>query len=110
MDGALVDPFDIGGAFPRSFPLRGDVQARLRDFITRKALAVPARLEALLATLSAERVAVSFRGLLGRMSRTRRAGKEDAAWERLAERIHRSGREGTIEAYPAFLFSVQLEI
>jgi hypothetical protein len=95
-----------GGLLPL-IPLRAELQARIRDFLTRKAQRLPARLEAFLHTLKVERLKSSLRAVLHQF---RREGRGDPRWDSMVERIHQAGRRGTIEGYPSFLFTVDLRL
>ena len=104
---------DMTGGFAQSMPLRGDLHARLQDILARKDLPFSSQLEALIhlaeSTLSRERLRALLHGLVGRFRRDEPLGEEsgrDAEWARLKELIQRAGREGTIESYGEYLFTV----
>ena len=104
---------DLTGGYAQSLTLRGDLQARLLDFLARKDFSISERLEALLhlaeSTLSRERLKTSLKSLVARFRRNRNEASliaADNGWDRLVERIHEAGREGTIENYSVYLFTV----
>ena len=91
------------------FPLSAEIQARLRDFLSRKSLHLPKRIEALLATMSGERIRSSLRVMMDLLRRERRSAAEGGDWSLLVERIHDHGRRGTIESYADYLFAVDFK-
>ncbi len=101
-----MDEMSSGGlAIP--VPLSAEIQARLRDFLSRKAFHIPGSLEALISTMSMGRIRSSLHGLLDHLRRERRHREGSDGWAALAERIHEHGRKGTIEGYAEYLFPVE---
>ena len=101
---------DLTGGYAQSLTGRADLQARLLDFLARKKLAVSGSMEVLLrrieTALHGDRLKSTLESLLLRFGRQRReAPKPTGEWEVLMERIQRAGGEGTIDSYPAYLFS-----
>jgi hypothetical protein len=98
------------GELAAPLPASAEIQARLRDFLSRKTFHLPRRIEALLATVSAERIGSSLRALMDHLRRerpVRAAGERE--WLLLVERIHDHGRQGTIEGYEEYLFPVEFK-
>ena len=98
------------GALAAPLPLSAEIEVRLRDFLSRKSLHLPRRIEALLASVSTERIGSSLRALRDHLRRergSRSTGERD--WALLVEKIHDHGRRGTIEGYAEFLFPVEFK-
>jgi len=110
---------DPSGGFAGAMALEGDLHARIKDFLARKDLPWGAEIDAFFLSarqafsedFSREKVKSALRALLRRLHLDRRTPREDPArleWLSLVERIHRAGREDTIEGYAAYLVTVEV--
>jgi hypothetical protein len=106
-----ADLSDFTGGYTPSVAGGAEVHARFLDFLARKKLAISGSLESLFhrleSTLQKERLKSALQSLVAKVCRSRKEGEvTPGEWQSLVERIHNAGREGTIESYTAYLFSV----